>query len=269
MVATNGSLSPSGVPLPPATAPVAFDPDWKERFHLTLSFADGSPARTYAIQSGLRPYRPTYMHFWQLKTFWHSEKVCADDVEVHSFEDMEVDPPTSAGELDPMLAQVTEEMNKFRDEFARVAGLGDGGSDLRQFWLRKSRKPVLAVLLARGADGKPRLFRGTNLEVSMPTGSLCAERNVIGTALASNVGMRRGDLMCVAVLAVNLDGAQGEGGGNPPPLSLNSPEDSPVLSLADHRDPGAPGPPPAVSLETGAENRAKSPVRRSPQTNVP
>jgi hypothetical protein len=40
---------------------VAFDPDWKERFHLTLSFADGSPARTYAIQSGLRPYRPTYV----------------------------------------------------------------------------------------------------------------------------------------------------------------------------------------------------------------
>lgn len=36
----------------------------------------------------------------------------------------------------------------------------------------------------------------------MPTGSLCAERNVIGTALASNPKLKREDLKCVAVLAV-------------------------------------------------------------------
>ena len=38
----------------------------------------------------------------------------------------------------------------------------------------------------------------------MPTGSLCAERNVIGTALATNPRLRREDLMMVAVLAIPL-----------------------------------------------------------------
>jgi hypothetical protein len=40
------------------------------------------------------------------------------------------------------------------------------------------------------------------MEVSMPTGSLCAERNVIGTALADNPSLRRQDLKVIAVLAV-------------------------------------------------------------------
>lgn len=42
------------------------------------------------------------------------------------------------------------------------------------------------------------------MEVSMPTGSLCAERNVIGTALATHPSLRREDLIMVAVLAVPL-----------------------------------------------------------------
>jgi hypothetical protein len=40
------------------------------------------------------------------------------------------------------------------------------------------------------------------MEVSMPTGSLCAERNVIGTALADNPSLKRQDLKLIAVLAV-------------------------------------------------------------------
>lgn len=38
----------------------------------------------------------------------------------------------------------------------------------------------------------------------MPTGSLCAERNVIGTALANDPGLKREDLLMVAVLSVQL-----------------------------------------------------------------
>lgn len=65
-------------------------------------------------------------------------------------------------------------------------------SEVGSFWLRKTQKPVLAVLLVRRLpDGEPRLFRGANMEVSMPTGSLCAERNVIGTAY-SNDPVREG-----------------------------------------------------------------------------
>jgi hypothetical protein len=38
----------------------------------------------------------------------------------------------------------------------------------------------------------------------MPTGSLCAERNVIGTALSSDLSLKRQDLKAIAVLSVSL-----------------------------------------------------------------
>jgi hypothetical protein len=48
---------------------------WREMLHVTLSFADGSSARISAINASLRHYRPSYMHFWRLKTFWRENKV--------------------------------------------------------------------------------------------------------------------------------------------------------------------------------------------------
>lgn len=38
----------------------------------------------------------------------------------------------------------------------------------------------------------------------MPTGSLCAERNVIGTALSDDLSLRRSDLRMIAVLSVSM-----------------------------------------------------------------
>lgn len=55
---------------------------WRHRYRITISFADGSPARISAINAALRPYRPSFMHTWELKTFWHHAKMCLDDVEV-------------------------------------------------------------------------------------------------------------------------------------------------------------------------------------------
>ena len=40
--------------------------------------------------------------------------------------------------------------------------------------------------------------------VSMPTGSLCAERNVIGTALASDPQLHRNALRVIAVLGIEM-----------------------------------------------------------------
>jgi len=181
----------------------AFNPDWKQCVSVTYSFADGSAARSHAIQAALRPYRPTYFHFWQLKTFWHESKITVEDIEVHSFEEMETEPATAVNETSDTVTMVVNEMNAFRKDF--ISTLKDGGrSDLRSFWLRKTKKPVLAVLLVKKTDGQYILYRGTNMEVSMPTGSLCAERNVIGTALASDPGLKREDLMMVAVLSVQM-----------------------------------------------------------------
>jgi len=181
----------------------AFNPDWKQFVSVTYSFADGSAARSHAIQAALRPYRPTYFHFWQLKTLWHESKITVEDIEVHSFEEMETEPATAVNQTSDTVTMVVNEMKAFRKDF--ISTLKDGGrSDLRSFWLRKTKKPVLAVLLVKKTDGQYILYRGTNMEVSMPTGSLCAERNVIGTALASDPGLKREDLVMVAVLSVQM-----------------------------------------------------------------
>jgi len=67
---------------------------------------------------------------------------------------------------------VVEEMKRFKEEFLRQDNCGRR-SDLRRFWLRKTRKPVLAVLLVEPpGSAAPTLYRGCNMEVSMPTGSL-------------------------------------------------------------------------------------------------
>lgn len=49
------------------------------------------------------------------------------------------------------------------------------------FWHRKSLKPVLSVVVARSqsGDGPFLIYRGMNTEVSLPAGSLCAERAAI------------------------------------------------------------------------------------------
>lgn len=180
-----------------------FNPDWKQSVSVTYSFADGSAARSFAIQSALRPYRPTYFHFWQLKTFWHESKITDEDIEVHSFEEMETVPPMAINQTSGEVSKIVTEMIQFRKDFLEAVQVGSR-SDLKKFWLRKTKKPVLAVLLVRKPDGTDILYRGTNMEVSMPTGSLCAERNVIGTALAQNPGLKREDLLMVAVLAVTL-----------------------------------------------------------------
>jgi hypothetical protein len=81
----------------------------------------------------------------------------------------------------------------------KAASKKDGLTELETFWLRKTRKPVLSVLLVRKrGDPRVKLYRGVNMEVSMPTGSLCAERNVIGTALAADFTLQRDGLRMIA-----------------------------------------------------------------------
>jgi cytidine deaminase len=198
-----GQPYPDEIKLPKDLEIKPFSAEWKRSFNVTLSYADGSPARVYAIQTALRPYKPNYLHFWQLKSFWHDTKIVDDDIEMHSFEEMETVPALDASDIaDYNTKLVIKEMKSFRQEFLTLL---EGRNDVENFWLRKTKKPVLAVLLVQPPNqAKPILYRGTNMEVSMPTGSLCAERNVIGTALASNPGLKREDLKMVAVLAVPL-----------------------------------------------------------------
>jgi len=144
---------------------------WKDNFRLTLSFADGSSARISAINAALKPYRPNFMHFWQLKTFWNEAKICDDDIESHSYEEISVDPAVPIDQTENTVRLAVAEMSKFKQEFEYIRGDASVETDLSSFWLRKTKKPVLAVLLVQKPGQRPKLYRGTNMEVSMPTGS--------------------------------------------------------------------------------------------------
>jgi hypothetical protein len=61
---------------------------------------------------------------------------------------------------DPMVNAVIQEMQRFRNEFSDVVHNADLPSDLASFWLRKTKKPVLAVLLVQKPGKSYKLYRG-------------------------------------------------------------------------------------------------------------
>lgn len=105
------------------------------------------------------------MHFWQLKTFWRECKVCEDDIEIHSFQEISTDPPialSSLDKFDPLVKRVVDEMIKFKDFFMNSMRNDFDNNDLTSFWLRKTKKPVLSVLLTRkDASSEYEIFRGS------------------------------------------------------------------------------------------------------------
>ncbi|CAK0867070.1 unnamed protein product, partial [Prorocentrum cordatum] len=64
-------------------------------------------------------------------------------------------------------------------------------------WQKKSGKVVLAVLVC-GAGERTTVFKGMNFELSLPTGSRCAEQVAIGSAAAE--GFWPEDMRAVAIL---------------------------------------------------------------------
>lgn len=73
---------------------------------------------------------------------------------------------------------------------------------LNRFWLRKSGKLVLSVV-AININDKIHFVRGMNLEVSLPAGSLCAERNAIGTVLTVFPYASPKDFLAIATLILD------------------------------------------------------------------
>ncbi|CAE7681481.1 NPC1 [Symbiodinium sp. CCMP2592] len=74
-------------------------------------------------------------------------------------------------------------------------------SGMDPFFHRKSDRVVLAVLHVEDG-GQARFARGINSEVSLPTGSICAERAAIGNARANYPGVVCSHMKGIAVLEV-------------------------------------------------------------------
>ncbi|CAK9013332.1 unnamed protein product [Durusdinium trenchii] len=66
------------------------------------------------------------------------------------------------------------------------------------FWQRKSRKVVISVVVCAQEDGTLHALRGMNTEVSLPSGSLCAER--AGIARAASEFFHAKSIKAIAVL---------------------------------------------------------------------
>ena len=184
--------------------------EWQSHLKVTVCLADGAPARISAIQSAMRSYRPDFLHVWRYKTFWDTETLSEEDVESHTFKKLEMRPASHRSQLPINEKGLVDEMIRYKRQFEAVRDSDE--HELGSFWLRKTGKAVLAVLLTRKPDGTATYWRGMNVEVSMPTGTLCAERNAIGNALAADQSVARSDMLAVAVLSVSLEPDQSDGG---------------------------------------------------------
>lgn len=74
-----------------------------------------------------------------------------DDIEFHTYEEIATEPAIALNNseketFDPLVVAVIDEMALFRAEFAKVM-TQQVDHDLSTFWLRKTKKPVLSVLL--------------------------------------------------------------------------------------------------------------------------
>ena len=186
-------------------AALNFGDQWPHCLRTTVTLADGAAARISAINAFLREFRPCVLHMWELKRFWSEGAVSFADVQFHEFETMETRPALPVREATPDVQRLVKEMLRHKARFDQVRNDRSSTDELSQFWLRKTKKVVLAMLMAKVAGNEePLFFPGMNIEVSMPTGTLCSERNAIGSALAAFPSLRRQDMKMIAVLSVPL-----------------------------------------------------------------
>ena len=179
------------------------DDQWAQNLKVTVCLADGAPARISALHAAMRSYRPDYLHVWRTKTFWDTGMLSEEDVEPHTFKKLEMRPAVHRLQLTSAEEKgLVNEMVQYKRQFEAVRD--SNNHELGTFWLRKTGKAVLAVLLTKSPLGELTFWRGMNVEVSMPTGTLCAERNAIGNALAGDHSVHRRDMLAVAVLSVTL-----------------------------------------------------------------
>ncbi|CEM27920.1 unnamed protein product [Vitrella brassicaformis CCMP3155] len=101
------------------------------------------------------------------------------------------------GEIDPRepLKRLVDEMRRFVNDWKSFEAAGE----MDPFWHRKSSKTVLAVVMVVNKSGQEMFYRGMNSEISLPSGSNCAERSAISTCISNSLDVRRSDFRAIAV----------------------------------------------------------------------
>ena len=180
--------------------------DWKENFSLYLSLNTGTTSAIISTLNALRAYQADFLHVQKVYS-WPEEPFKAECISHQKFQQS----PAISSEIitEEEIIFAIEEMRKWKKDFVSIRGtVREWEKEKPTFFFRKGKQEVLAVVVVREPEGNKSFIvhRGVNLEVSLPTGSLCAERNAIGSALAANPELKRENILCVAVLSLGKKG---------------------------------------------------------------
>ena len=181
---------------------------WRAQLALTLSASTGTAAMLAGLVTALHRWQPT---IFTVPNARQTPNISANGqpfpftVRRTPMTDVGASVPLHGHQLDTVGQAAVDALAAWVDEYRRARphrAKDAQGEDA--FWFRKGQKEVLAALITREPDGSLRAHRGVNLEVSLPTGSLCAERNAIGSAFVARPTLRRAHIEAVAI--VGLDG---------------------------------------------------------------
>ena len=185
---------------------------WAEHFTLYLSINTGTIPVMLSLIKAFADMKPVVYHISSAK-MWPDHK--AKKVEVEEYDAIRQSPKLTLEEVkelahfDYMGSYITlaiDEMKKWKDEFLKTRPnrpTVETAEHDEHFFFRKGVQEVLAVLVVAPEGKKAYGIRGVNIEVSLPTGTLCAERNAVGSALVKYPDLKRQDIKAVAVLRAN------------------------------------------------------------------
>lgn len=130
------ATAPTATHPPPAAQPVVErhhremcstgDEEWHKRIHIKMTLADGATARVTALTHAMRRYRPDFFHVWQLKSFWHYQRVDELDVDFIRFSRVDTMPPVLRDSLSADARLLVDEMRAFYASFQAAASHVDG-----------------------------------------------------------------------------------------------------------------------------------------------
>jgi cytidine deaminase len=184
---------------------------WRDHFQLFLSLNTGTTVMISAIALTFTEWKPTFLNISKARqeALQSTPEVPTNEYKATSHEMSSINQwiQVTEEELNEAARMAVSELRVWRHEYLikrpiRPKELWDLDEDA-VFFHRKGFKEVLCVVVVRNPNGDLVPVRGANIEVSLPTGTLCAERNAIGTAFCQNPNLRRRDIKAVAVLSLS------------------------------------------------------------------